>query len=42
MTFNLENFLTSGSIMLTLYVIAVLLIYIAFLKKPSKSNKSTK
>lgn len=30
---NVEQFLNTGSIMITLYVIAVLLIYVAFLRK---------
>lgn len=36
MTFNLEQFLTSGSIMMTLYVIAIVLIYLTFFRKGNK------
>ncbi len=40
MNINLEQALSTGSLLLTLYVIAAVLLYVVFIKKSSKS-KST-
>lgn len=40
--FDFERALNTGSIMITLYVIAATLLYIAFLREPRKSEQKRK
>lgn len=40
MNINLDQALTSGSLLMTLYVIAAILLYIVFVRKPSKTKNT--
>lgn len=42
MKINIDQAFSTASLFITLYVIAVVLIYLAFLRPPSKSSKNSK
>lgn len=41
MNFNISQAFSTASLLITLYVIAVAVMYLAFMRQPSKSSKRT-